>query len=64
MTFVLTVSYAVMSGTHYNGACCFDYGNSETDDTSDGAGQCNVLLPCCALGLCGEFAMDLQRKRV
>ena len=23
--------YAVMSGTHYNGACCFDYGNSETE---------------------------------
>jgi hypothetical protein len=21
--------YAVMSGTHYNGGCCFDYGNSE-----------------------------------
>ena len=21
--------YAVMSGTHYNGRCCFDYGNSE-----------------------------------
>jgi len=21
--------YAVMSGTHFNGACCFDYGNSE-----------------------------------
>jgi non-reducing end alpha-L-arabinofuranosidase len=21
--------YAVMSGTHYNGQCCFDYGNSE-----------------------------------
>eukprot|EP00039_Didymoeca_costata_P020383 m.341067 g.341067 ORF g.341067 m.341067 type:complete len:351 (+) comp19778_c0_seq1:22-1074(+) len=23
--------YAVMSGTHYNGACCFDYGNSENN---------------------------------
>jgi hypothetical protein len=22
--------YAVMSGTHFNGGCCFDYGNSET----------------------------------
>ena len=21
--------YAIMSGTHYNGGCCFDYGNSE-----------------------------------
>lgn len=35
--------YAVMSGTHYNGACCFDYGNSETDDTSDGAGTMEAL---------------------
>merc|ERR1711998_638413 len=24
--------YAVMSGKHYNGGCCFDYGNSETND--------------------------------
>ena len=23
--------YMVTSGTHYNGGCCFDYGNSETD---------------------------------
>ena len=23
--------YAIMSGTHYNGACCFDYGNSENN---------------------------------
>ena len=23
--------YAVMSGTHYNGNCCFDYGNSENN---------------------------------
>ena len=23
--------YAVMSGTHYNGKCCFDYGNSENN---------------------------------
>ena len=23
--------YAVMSGTHYNGECCFDYGNSENN---------------------------------
>lgn len=35
--------YAVMSGTHYNGACCFDYGNSETDDTSDGAGTMEAI---------------------
>ncbi|KAI1634683.1 alpha-L-arabinofuranosidase B, catalytic-domain-containing protein [Biscogniauxia mediterranea] len=29
--------YAVLDGTHYNGACCFDYGNAETSarDTGD-----------------------------
>jgi hypothetical protein len=30
--------YAVLDGTHYNTACCFDYGNAETssDDTGNG----------------------------
>jgi hypothetical protein len=35
--------YAVMSGDHYNGKCCFDYGNSETDDHSDGAGTMEAI---------------------
>jgi hypothetical protein len=35
--------YAVMSGTHFNGRCCFDYGNSETDDTSDGCGTMEAI---------------------
>lgn len=35
--------YAVMSGTHYNGGCCFDYGNSETDDTDDGCGAMEAI---------------------
>ena len=26
--------YAVMSGTHFNGGCCFDYGNSEDTRTA------------------------------
>jgi non-reducing end alpha-L-arabinofuranosidase len=42
--------YAVLDGTHYNGACCFDYGNAETSsrDTGNGHmeaiyyGNCNV----------------------
>ncbi|KAF2733290.1 alpha-N-arabinofuranosidase B [Polyplosphaeria fusca] len=42
--------YAVLDGTHYNGACCFDYGNAETNgkDTGNGHmetiyfGNCNV----------------------
>ncbi len=28
--------YAVFDGTHYNGACCFDYGNAETDNLDTG----------------------------
>ena len=30
--------YAVFDGTHYNGGCCFDFGNAETsnDDTGNG----------------------------
>ena len=28
--------FAVMSGTHYNGECCFDYGNSENTVTAKG----------------------------
>ena len=29
---LLVVADAVMSGTHYNDGCCFDYGNSEVND--------------------------------
>ena len=29
--------YMVTSGTHYNGGCCFDYGNSENDCTNHSA---------------------------
>merc|ERR1719181_1944411 len=35
--------YAVMSGTHYNGRCCFDYGNSETNDRDDGCGTMEAI---------------------
>ena len=35
--------YAVMSGTHYNGGCCFDYGNSETDNRDDGDGTMEAI---------------------
>src|SRR5205823_170874 len=24
--------YAIFDGTHYNGGCCFDYGNAETNN--------------------------------
>lgn len=36
--------YAVMSGTHYNGGCCFDYGNSEVNDRDDGCGTMEVSV--------------------
>lgn len=35
--------YAVMSGTHYNGGCCFDYGNSEVNDRDDGCGTMEAI---------------------
>merc|ERR1719191_1376632 len=39
--------YAVMSGTHYNGKCCFDYGNSENSvdakNISQGAGTMEAI---------------------
>jgi hypothetical protein len=35
--------YMVTSGTHYNGGCCFDYGNSETDRKADAAGAMDAL---------------------
>lgn len=31
--------YMVTSGTHSNGGCCFDYGNSETDRKADATNQ-------------------------
>ncbi|HVU69969.1 MAG TPA: arabinofuranosidase catalytic domain-containing protein, partial [Ktedonobacteraceae bacterium] len=30
--------YAVFDGTHFNGGCCFDYGNAETNARDDGNG--------------------------
>ena len=31
--------YAVLDGKHYNGGCCFDYGNAEPSDTDTGKGH-------------------------
>jgi hypothetical protein len=36
-------TYMVTSGTHVNGGCCFDYGNSETDRHADGAGAMDAI---------------------
>ncbi|GAA1514333.1 arabinofuranosidase catalytic domain-containing protein [Sphaerisporangium rubeum] len=30
--------YAVLDGTHYNGGCCFDYGNAQTNGQADDIG--------------------------
>jgi hypothetical protein len=35
--------YMVTSGTHVNSGCCFDYGNSETGRTADGAGAMDAI---------------------
>jgi hypothetical protein len=35
--------YAVLDGTHYNGECCFDYGNAETSSTDTGNGHMEAI---------------------
>ncbi|HVU70257.1 MAG TPA: arabinofuranosidase catalytic domain-containing protein [Ktedonobacteraceae bacterium] len=35
--------YAVFDGTHYNGGCCFDYGNAETNARDDGNGTMEAI---------------------
>lgn len=35
--------YAVLDGTHYNGACCFDYGNAETSSKDTGNGHMETI---------------------
>jgi hypothetical protein len=35
--------YMVTSGTHANGGCCFDYGNTETDHKADGNGAMDAI---------------------
>ena len=35
--------YAVLDGTHYNGGCCFDYGNAETNSTDTGNGHMEAI---------------------
>lgn len=35
--------YAILDGTHYNGACCFDYGNAETSSRDTGNGHMEAI---------------------
>ncbi|KAJ7218224.1 glycoside hydrolase family 54 protein [Mycena haematopus] len=35
--------YAVLDGTHFNGACCFDYGNAETSAKDTGNGHMEAI---------------------
>jgi len=35
--------YAVLDGTHYNGGCCFDYGNAEKSSDDTGAGHMEAI---------------------
>jgi hypothetical protein len=35
--------YDVVDGTHYNGNCCFDYGNAETNNRNDGNGTMEAI---------------------
>ncbi|MFG2819109.1 alpha-L-arabinofuranosidase B [Kitasatospora sp. NPDC048365] len=35
--------YAVLDGTHFNGGCCFDYGNAETNNLDTGNGHMEAI---------------------
>ena len=35
--------FAVLDGTHFNGACCFDYGNAETSGLDTGNGHMETI---------------------
>ncbi|KAI0812175.1 carbohydrate-binding module family 42 protein [Xylaria sp. FL0064] len=35
--------YAIVDGTHYNTACCFDYGNAETNNLDTGNGHMEAI---------------------
>src|SRR5438552_10818595 len=35
--------YAIFDGTYYNGGCCFDYGNAETNNNDDGNGTMEAI---------------------
>ncbi len=35
--------YMVVSGTHFNNQCCFDYGNAETSNTDTGNGHMDAV---------------------
>jgi non-reducing end alpha-L-arabinofuranosidase len=35
--------YAILDGTHYNGGCCFDYGNAETNSLDNGNGHMETI---------------------
>ena len=34
----------VIDGTHFNGGCCFDYGNAETNNLDNGNGDMEAHL--------------------
>ena len=35
--------YMVTDGKHFNGGCCFDYGNAEIDALDHGAGTMEAI---------------------
>ena len=36
-------AYMVVSGTHFNNQCCFDYGNAETNNSANGDGHMDAI---------------------
>src|SRR5205807_2109261 len=47
--------YAIFDGTHYNGGCCFDYGNAETSNNDTGNGHMEAIYFGNIKGSAGTF---------
>ena len=45
--------YMVTAGKRFNGGCCFDYGNAETNNHDDGAGTMEAV--CVTLPRFGPY---------
>ncbi len=53
--------YMVSSGVHLNGACCFDFGNAETNNLDTGAGHMDAINLTCAGDPCTPAAnLDME----
>lgn len=54
-------TYMVSSGVHFNGGCCFDFGNAESNNLDNGAGHMDALNVFCFSSPCvPEANLDME----